>query len=449
MLAQLRKNLISYFDEEELRTLCSDLGVDYDSLRGEGKAAKARELVTYCERRGCIPKLLRKCIELRPNASWSMPNVTREIPSSQGTPQFHIFSEDGSVIADDKAVYPPLPEFDPAMLEVPGGAVKLCDRFYIEREADGRLKEQMVKWGTTTTIRAPRQTGKTSLLARGIQHAREQGINVVLLDFQGCGSDQLASLSVFLRGIAESICDELDLDEQAVEKAWQGSRSAPIKLRRFIEKQVLPVLNKPLVLAMDEADCLLQTDFHKDFFGLLRSWHNLRASCQDWNKFNIVLVISTEPYLLIDDVHQSPFNVGLDLGLNDFDEAQVRDLNQRHGSPVAAGDLPYLMTLLCGHPYLTRRTLYAMVAEHIAWSELVRNASTDHGPFSDHLRHQYWGIRDKPELEKALKEIISTNCCSDEMALFRLLRAGLVRGSGNYCTCRCGLYELYFRDKLL
>ena len=37
---------------EELRTLCFNLNVDYDSLPGEGKEAKARELVLYMQRRG-------------------------------------------------------------------------------------------------------------------------------------------------------------------------------------------------------------------------------------------------------------------------------------------------------------------------------------------------------------------------------------------------------------
>ncbi|MGD1994242.1 MAG: hypothetical protein PVI59_13705 [Anaerolineae bacterium] len=48
----LRRILTLLFDDEELRTLCFDLNVDYDSLRGEGKAAKARELVALAERLG-------------------------------------------------------------------------------------------------------------------------------------------------------------------------------------------------------------------------------------------------------------------------------------------------------------------------------------------------------------------------------------------------------------
>jgi hypothetical protein len=68
-LVQLRENLVRYFDEEELRTLCYDLGVDYDSLRGEGKAARARELVAYLERHSRIPEFVRLVRKLRPQVS--------------------------------------------------------------------------------------------------------------------------------------------------------------------------------------------------------------------------------------------------------------------------------------------------------------------------------------------------------------------------------------------
>ncbi|NTU66047.1 MAG: toll/interleukin-1 receptor domain-containing protein, partial [Chloroflexi bacterium] len=241
-------------------------------------------------------------------------------------------SDDGRVITNDAAFQPPLPEFDPRFLkqlEVPGGAVKLSDKLYVEREADGRLKAELTKWGATTTIRAPRQTGKTSLLTRGMQHVRSQGQAVVFFDVQSSGRERLASSEIFLRGMAEAISDELALDEALLEQAWQGTRGASVKLQRFLEKQVLPGLDKPLVLAIDEADGLLQSDFYTDFFGLLRSWHNRRATNPEWEKFNLVLVISTEPYLLIADMNQSPFNVGLHLGLSDFTIEQVRDLNVR------------------------------------------------------------------------------------------------------------------------
>ena len=362
-----------------------------------------------------------------------------------------IISEDGRPVVGDETSPPPLPAFDPRFLKeltVPGGAVKLRDKLYIERTVDAQLKDQIVKWGTTTTIRAPRQTGKTSLLMRGIHYARQQKLNVVFLDFQSFGSDQLASPDLFLHELAVSICDELNLDEAIIADAWDGSRSPFKKLTRFMEQHVLPNFDQPIVLAMDEADSLLRTDFYQDFFGLLRSWHNRRASREEWEKFNLVLVISTEPYLLIDDIHQSPFNVGLHLSLTDFDGNQVRELNRRHSSPVAESELPPLMALLNGHPFLTRLALYKMVTEGLSWADLRQQAPTDYGPFGDHLRHQYWIIYDKPELKDALREIILTKCCPDEISLFRLLRAGLIKGSGDVYTCRCDLYKLYFGEKL-
>lgn len=56
-LTQLRQILTGAFDENELRTLCFDLRIDYESLPAEGKGGKARELVAYCERHDCIAEL--------------------------------------------------------------------------------------------------------------------------------------------------------------------------------------------------------------------------------------------------------------------------------------------------------------------------------------------------------------------------------------------------------
>lgn|GEM_PF-1917344 len=68
--ARLRKNLIECFSEGELRTLCADLGVDYDGLGGAGTEDKARELIAYLGRRGRIHALIEMCTNLRPLVDW-------------------------------------------------------------------------------------------------------------------------------------------------------------------------------------------------------------------------------------------------------------------------------------------------------------------------------------------------------------------------------------------
>jgi hypothetical protein len=67
---QLRENLERAFSLEELRTLCSDLGVDFDLLPSSDKGAMAREMITYLERRSRIPELIALCWARRPNVAW-------------------------------------------------------------------------------------------------------------------------------------------------------------------------------------------------------------------------------------------------------------------------------------------------------------------------------------------------------------------------------------------
>jgi hypothetical protein len=67
--------LVDHFDDNGLRNLCFEPGVDYASLPGEGKAAKARELVNYYERRGQVQKLTDICRRLRPNALWGQGDI--------------------------------------------------------------------------------------------------------------------------------------------------------------------------------------------------------------------------------------------------------------------------------------------------------------------------------------------------------------------------------------
>lgn len=70
-LTKLRLIFSNRFSLEELRTLCFDLGFDYDDLQGEGKEAKARELVDYYRRRNQIRRLIGIASKLRPDIDWT------------------------------------------------------------------------------------------------------------------------------------------------------------------------------------------------------------------------------------------------------------------------------------------------------------------------------------------------------------------------------------------
>jgi|GEM_PF-1678141 len=376
------------------------------------------------------------------NGQWS-----EKIEISKETPWPIFYSEDGRAVYSKEEIVPPLPEFDPRLLDAPGGALKLSDRFYIERDVDKKLKNGIAKKGETITIRASRQSGKSSLLVRGIHHARAVA-DIIHIDLQSLEHKALESNDKFAHSLATAMARKLKLEIDIVERIWKDKLDSQDKLTKFIEDHIIFNNSRQIVLAIDEADRLLSAPFSSDFFSLVRSWHNNRALDEEWNKLNIVMVIATEPYLLIADPTVSPFNVGIQLDLKDFDHGQVDDLNQRHRAPIKGKDFESFFDVLGGHPFLTRKGLYLLVTEYSSWDRLLQEAADEQGPFGDHLRRQHWLLRESVELREALRQVIRQNRCSDDLALRRLLRAGLVKNVGKSYYCRCGLYERFFKDKL-
>jgi hypothetical protein len=66
ILARLYLTVERQFNESELHNLCFQLGMDYENLGGQGKAAKAQALISYLHRRGRIGDLIEVCREMRP-----------------------------------------------------------------------------------------------------------------------------------------------------------------------------------------------------------------------------------------------------------------------------------------------------------------------------------------------------------------------------------------------
>jgi hypothetical protein len=340
----------------------------------------------------------------------------------------------------------PRPSADPMRLELPGGTMDPESRFYIERQGDALCRTDITRQGVTITIKAPRQLGKSSLLVRTMERAAAAGKAVVFLDFQLFDHATLESPEAFFRTLCHWITDELDLADE-VDRFWEARLGHVHRCTRYIRRHVLHEINEPLGLAMDEVDQMFDCPFRSDFFGMLRSWHNSRRPGNEWKRLDLALVISTEPYLLIDNPTQSPFNVVEPIELDDFTPDQVRDLNARHGHPLLEAELTGLMSLIGGHPYLVRRALYLIASGQMDAETLIANAARDDGPFGDHLRRHLFRFRDKPDLRPAMTQIVAHNTCSDDLLFFRLRGAGLARRAGSDVVPRYGLYATYFRER--
>lgn len=197
------------------------------------------------------------------------------------------------------------------------------------------------------------------------------------------------------------------------------------------------------VVSIDNIDIMFDAPFRNGFFGMLRQWHEMRHRAP-WNKLSLILASSTEPYALVDDLAQSPFNVGELIRLADFSAEQVADLNERHGSPFLPSELQALIALVGGHPYLIRRALYEVSEKMYSATSLLAQATQHRGPFGAHLRPLAQLISQKQTLRKAVQEIVQQQKCTDDQSRWRLESAGLIRINDRAIVPRYPLYNPLF-----
>jgi hypothetical protein len=353
-----------------------------------------------------------------------------------------------SAAADSGAQLPPAYA---APLPVPGGTLDVDDPWYLPRATDATALALIRQPGQTLTIKGPRQMGKSSLLVRTISAGLDLGKNVALLDFQLVDEDSKAHADLFFRRFASWVAEQLNLPD-SVDTFWNAGFSSPQNCTRYMEQHILAPLAGPCIIAIDETDAIFQTAFSQDFFSMLRSWHNRRAdpTRRSWKKLDIILSTSTEPQFFIDRAHESPFNVGVTLRLEDFLPEQVSRLNALHPRPLAAADVERLYDLVRGHPYLTRKALYmtAGATPTCGVDELFATAQDDRGPFGDHLRDYLLRLQRKTDLLPAIRQVVEGRALSDELAIYKLEALGLVRRDGHKVVPRCQLYGGYFRERL-
>ncbi len=335
---------------------------------------------------------------------------------------------------------------------MPGGTLDVDDPWYLPRPTDATALSLAAQPGQTLTIKGPRQMGKSSLLMRTVKAGLDAGKRLALLDFQLVDDATKADATLFFQRFACSIAEQLELAD-TVDQEWDPGFSNPQNCTRYVERQILPALNAPLMLAIDETDSIFRTTFSEDFFAMLRSWHGLRAHPvrgKVWKKLDMILSTSTEPQFFIDRPHESPFNVGVVLPLEDFEPEQVARLNALHPKPIAEADVQRLRELIGGHPFLTRKALYLLAssAPSSTVDDLFAHAVEDGGPFGDHLRYYLLRLQRKPELIAMFRKIIDGAGGGDELLAHRLQAAGLVRRKGGKVVPRCDLYAKYFSERL-
>jgi serine/threonine-protein kinase len=332
-----------------------------------------------------------------------------------------------------------------APLEAPGGIISLDSPYYITRKGERDFMSKILFQGSLLRIKGPRQYGKTSLMARIIEFAKQNGHVVIPLSLQQISIGNLKDLKNLLIQICAHASVKTGLPKK-IKEFWDDDlMDTKMICTSYFEEFILPETGKPILLAIDEADRIFEfQQISTEFFGMLRFWHEEAKNNDIWKNMKIVISHSTEAYLAITDLNQSPFNVGIDNVLKEFTIDEVRHLSEIHQLSLTDSQIVELMYLIGGHPYLINKAFYELASKNYSFNDFLQQAPLEEGPYSDHLKRQLLNLSSHPNYLSVMKLIINNQTTDNAIVCNKLRAAGLVTGSIPNLKPNFKLYQIYF-----
>ena len=337
-----------------------------------------------------------------------------------------------------------------ADLEFPQDSVPLDSALYIVRgNHEERCYQTILNKGAFIRIKAPRQMGKTSLMNRVLAYAGRENYKTALLHFQQADDSILTDFNRLLRWICVNLTRQLKL-ESDINDYWDEELGSKMSCNLYIQACILQQIDSPLVLALEEVNEIIEhPQIAKEFFSLLRFWHERTKTDANWQKLRLIMVHSTEIYIPL-DINQSPLNVGLRIELEPFNQQQVQELMLRHQLNLSSDYLNQLMDLVAGHPYLIRLAFYYLKCQELTFTELLETAATDTGIYRDVLQRNLSLLQKDNELVEGFKEVLDSDkpIALEQIQGFKLHSMGLINYHGNQVSVSCDLYRQYFSNYL-
>nr|WP_276604183.1 protein kinase [Nannocystis pusilla] len=184
---------------------------------------------------------------------------------------------------------------------------------YIRRGADAELVEQIRDNQYYPYFAAPRQSGKSSLIARTMSSLPAPEFRCALVDLSPF---VVRSYDDFWRQFLHEVARSANFDPAPIGKGDP----------REVFKAWLAAFPGRLVIFVDEIDVLLHVECREQIFSKIRTFFNLRAHEEALQRLTFVLAGAAHSSRFISDPRWSPFNVAIEIALEDLSLAQVSQL---------------------------------------------------------------------------------------------------------------------------
>ncbi len=280
-----------------------------------------------------------------------------------------------------------------------GGPLHAVRAGYVRRPADDLLYQTLIA-GNFAHLIAPDRTGKSSLIASTSARLQNNGVKVAVLDLEQIADrDGGADAGRWYYSIVYRLLRQLRLKVDL--QAWWQDKAILSYRQRLVEFYVEIVLQNvagPVVIFVDQVQCVTALPFAENLLASIRAAHNARSTDPEFTRLTFCLVGECDPHTLVDDPELSPFGVSREILLGDFLRADLElfatELNlSPDDSRVALGRI-YDWT--GGQPYLTQKLARSVAREkitgdinahvdRIAMQQLAGRAALHSEPHMSHI----------------------------------------------------------------
>ena len=337
----------------------------------------------------------------------------------------------------------------------PSGQLTLDSPFYVSRSPVEAVFQDAIlhECGGLVRLKAPRQSGKSSLVAKVLLDVRSQPVTTVMINLRLVDAEVMQDLGRFLKWFCAVVARSLGL-ENKLDEQWDSLFGVSYNCTHYFENYILPQMGMPLVVVLDDVDVVFGHDhIAADFFGMLRTWHEKGRygdrHSELWQQLRLALVYATDVYIPM-NLTQSPFNAGVLIDLPGFGLSQVQELAKRYTLPNPDQIAEEMSKLVGGNPLLIHWGLYQLSLPEVTIDQLFESAIEPNGIYTSHLRQKLSDLRQSPESIPIMQAIVKGEVIKyvEPLIAFNLQSQGLVSVENQQLIPSCDLYRKFFLQAL-
>jgi AAA-like domain/GUN4-like len=280
-----------------------------------------------------------------------------------------------------------------------GGTLDAQNPTYVKRQADENFYEGL-RAGDFCYILNSRQMGKSSLGVHTMQRLKAQGYEAAFIDLTN-DVGTATTADEWYYSLANSIKRELKINIH-LSNWWDQypNLTALGRFSQFIETVLFLENSKNIIILIDEINNVKSQPFSlDDFFAFIRSCFNNRVNQPDYKRLTFAIFGVATPSDLIEDLNQTPFNIGREIKLQGFQIRKVNPLIEglktKVNNPQAVIEKIFGWT--GGQPFLTQKICNLVVKEEnrnpdigkIVQTQIIENwESQDHPQHLNHIKYR-------------------------------------------------------------